>query len=223
MSASAQIVYKTKHKEDKKREMKQNLEILEFEDKKTQAGKRYTRFKTNEGWMSCFDKKSCEDLKEQEGNTVSCDVTEQNGFKNIKKFLGEAGESEESEDKEPAQEKKSSVGAVMRNFNDFPVSMKVSYAKDLIIAGRTPEDAIKLVKELVEAFKEKPIEAPKPKRNFKKEIVMLLQKGGDAGIEASVIQANLKMTEEEAKSEIAKLLEDGIVYEPKPGLIKFLG
>ena len=212
---------------------KTNLEILEFEDKKTQAGKRYTRFKTNEGWMSCFDKKSCEDLKEQEGNTVSCEVTEQNGFKNIKKFLGEAGESEESEDKEPAQEKKSSSVAVKPAFNQ--ASMYASYAKDIfcILAqgndkeGHNPKEtmelSINLVKQAKEAFEDKPIEPPKPKRNFKKEIVMLLQKGGDAGIEASVIQANLKMTEEEAKTEIAKLLEDGIVYEPKPNLIKFLG
>jgi hypothetical protein len=196
---------------------KQNLEILEFEDKKTQAGKRYTRFKTNEGWMSCFDKKSCEDLKEQEGNTVSCDVTEQNGFKNIKKFLGEAGESE---DNEPAEERKVSHEPVISKNESFPASMKVSYAKDLIIAGKSQEEAVKIVKALEEAFKP---EAPKVKRNFKKEIVMLLQKGGDAGIDASVIQSNLKMTEDEAQVEIAKLLEDGIVYEPKPNLIKFLG
>ncbi|MFA6077393.1 MAG: hypothetical protein WC735_04970 [Candidatus Paceibacterota bacterium] len=216
---SAGIVYDIQYKcKEVKREMtKQNLEILEFEDKKTQAGKRYTRFKTNEGWMSCFDKKSCEDLKEQEGNTVSCDVTEQNGFKNIKKFLGEAGESE---DNEPSEEKKSQDKPVISKFDSFPVSMKVSYAKDLIVAGKSQIEAVKIVKELEEAFKP---EVPKAKRNFKKEIVMLLQKGGDAGIEGSVIESNLKMTEEEARVEIAKLLEDGICYEPKPGLIKFLG
>ena len=200
--------------------MKQNLEILEFEDKKTQAGKRYTRFKTNEGWMSCFDKKSCEDLKEQEGNTVSCDVTEQNGFNNIKKFLGERSEDEETESNEPSQEKKSGSVPVMGKSESFPVSMKVSYAKDLIVAGKTQEEAVKIVKALEEAFKP---EAPKVIRNFKKEIVMLLQKGGDAGIEKATIQANLKMTDDEAKVEINKLLEEGIVYEPRPNLIKFLG
>jgi len=33
---------------------KTNLEILDFEDKETKAGKKYTRFKTSNGWMSCF-------------------------------------------------------------------------------------------------------------------------------------------------------------------------
>lgn len=197
---------------------KQNLEILEFEDKKTQAGKRYTRFKTSEGWMSCFNKKSCEDLKEQEGNTVSCDVIEQGNFKNIKKFLGE--ESQDGNN-EPEQEKKLSHEPVKKEFNQ--TSMYVSYAKDLIVAGKGYEEALKIVRDLKDAFEPKPVEAPKPKRNFKKEIVMLLQKGGDAGIDVSTIQANLRMTDDEAKVEIAKLLEDGIVYEPKPNLIKFLG
>jgi hypothetical protein len=196
---------------------KQNLEILEFEDKKTQAGKRYTRFKTDQGWMSCFDKDSCEKLKEQEGNNVKCEVTEQNGFKNIKKFLGDAGESE---DNEPSDERKVSHEPIMSKFDSFPVSMKVSYAKDLIVAGKSQDEAVKIVKALEEAFKP---EAPKVKRNFKKEIVMLLQKGGDAGIEVSTIQSNLKMTDEEVKVEIGYLLMEGIVYEPKPNLIKFLG
>lgn len=216
---------------------KQNLEILEFEDKKTQAGKRYTRFKTSEGWMSCFDKKSCEDLKEQEGNTVSCDVTEQNGFKNIKKFLGGAGDSEESEENEPSEKKSSKFeGQKPSNQSGFPLSMKVSYAKDIFLemlridaaekkeynASELMQAAIDRIKQAEEAFTPK-IEAPKVKRNFKKEIIMLLQKGGDAGIEKSVIQSNLKMTEEEAFAEIGKLLEDGICYEPRPNLIKFLG
>ena len=31
---------------------KQNVKVEDYEDKKTSAGKRYTRFKTSEGWMS---------------------------------------------------------------------------------------------------------------------------------------------------------------------------
>ena len=45
--------------------MKRNLEIEDFEDKKTQGGKRYTRFKTDDGWMSCFDKEIAEYCLEQ--------------------------------------------------------------------------------------------------------------------------------------------------------------
>ena len=111
---------------------KENLEILEFEDKKTKAGKRYTRFKTSEGWMSCFDKDSCEKLKDVEGKKVSVEIVEANGFKNIRKFLGEA----ENED----EEEKSSGENVSRKFDSFPVSMKVSYAKDLFCAEISRHD-----------------------------------------------------------------------------------
>ena len=38
--------------------MKTNLKVEDFEDKKTTAGKRYTRFKTDKGFMSCFDTKA---------------------------------------------------------------------------------------------------------------------------------------------------------------------
>ena len=111
---------------------KENLEILEFEDKKTKAGKRYTRFKTSDGWMSCFDKDSCEKLKDAEGKKISVEIAEANGFKNIRKFLGEA----ENED----EEEKSSGMAVNRKFDSFPVSMKVSYAKDLFCAEISRHD-----------------------------------------------------------------------------------
>ena len=123
---------------------KENLEILEFEDKKTKAGKRYTRFKTSDGWMSCFDKDSCEKLKDVEGKKVSVEIVEANGFKNIRKFLGEA----ESED----EEEKSQGMVVNRKFDSFPVSMKVSYAKDLFCAEISRHDvsadidAVKLMK-----------------------------------------------------------------------------
>ncbi|MCK9595430.1 MAG: hypothetical protein M0R35_07135 [Candidatus Omnitrophica bacterium] len=140
---------------------KENLEILEFEDKKTQAGKRYTRFKTSEGWMSCFDKKSCEALKDFEGKTAKVEVAEANGFKNIRRFLGEASEDEESEEYEPKSEKKSKFeGEKPANLREsFPVSMKVSYAKDLIIGkGMKAEDAVKMVKDLIAGFEAKPME-----------------------------------------------------------------
>ena len=70
---------------------KQKLEILDFEDKKTQAGQRYTRFKTSAGWMSCFNVKAAEELKKKENQgTVSVDVKTVGKFNNIDKYLGEA-------------------------------------------------------------------------------------------------------------------------------------
>jgi len=122
---------------------KENLEILEFEDKKTKAGKRYTRFKTSDGWMSCFDKESIEKLKDFEGKTACVEIVESNGFKNIRKFLGASNEDEEE---------KSPKMSVNRKFDSFPVSMKVSYAKDIFIGEISRHDvtaefdAVKLMK-----------------------------------------------------------------------------
>jgi len=72
--------------------MKKNLEILDYEDKKTNAGKRYVRFKTSDGgnvrWMSCFDNGSNEELKKYEGKIACVEVVESGEFMNIKKCLG---------------------------------------------------------------------------------------------------------------------------------------
>ena len=108
--------------------MKKILEILDFEDKKTQAGKSYVRFKTSEGWMSCFDGKSSEEIKKFKGANVNVEVIESGEFKNIKKFLGKASESPEVSVEKP--------GKIVENVsnNKFPTSMKVSYAKDCFCA-----------------------------------------------------------------------------------------
>ena len=97
-----------------------NLEIQDFEDKKTKAGKRYTRFKTSDGWMSCFDEETIAKLKECEGKTVSVEIKEQGDFKNIQKYVGESdGEAVKSAEKAPVSQK----------FNT--ATMYVSYAKDI--------------------------------------------------------------------------------------------
>lgn len=81
------------------------LEIQDYEDKKSKAGKRYTRFKTQMGWMSAFDDEVIEPLKKLEGKKAECDIAidQEKGFKNIRGFHQEAtGESsaEKSEDQE---------------------------------------------------------------------------------------------------------------------------
>jgi hypothetical protein len=199
---------------------KQNLDIEEFEDKKTKAGKRYTRFKTDDGWMSCFDQKSCEELKQHEGETVSCEIAEANGFKNIRKYLGVANDDGEDGDDDAEEVKKPSHEPVKSNFNDFPISMKVSYAKDLIIAGKTPEEAVKTVKELIEGFTP---QAPKIIRNFRKEIVKYLQTSDAGGVMEADLTIALEATKEEIDLSVKMLLDEGICFEPTAGKIKFLG
>lgn len=111
--------------------MKKVLEIQEFEDKKTNSGKSYVRFKTSEGWMSCFDTKSCDELKRNNQRSVNVEVIQQGEFTNIKKFLGPASESSEEVDAEV--EKPGTSAPVEKKLNGKK-EMYVSYAKDCFCA-----------------------------------------------------------------------------------------
>ena len=101
---------------------KNDLEILDFEDKKTNDGKRYTRFKTSKGWMSCFDKIAIDKLKENEGKRVTVETSQKGDFFNIRKFVGiaKSPQNEAQDHHEPQK------GRDM-------TSMYVSYAKDLFL------------------------------------------------------------------------------------------
>jgi len=133
---------------------KMNLTIEDFEDKKAQTGKRYTRFKTDQGWMSAFDAKTIEALKECEGKEVCCEIAidEEKGFKNIRKFLGEPQKSEN----------KASVKEDAPRARESPASMWASYAKDVFLHLQSPgtdanatknmETAIGLIKQAKTAF-----------------------------------------------------------------------
>ena len=135
--------------------VKKNLEILEFENKATNADppKVYTRFKTSEGWMSCFDTKESAKLKDMKDKIACVEVVEsQSGdrvFHNIKKCYGveDVNLGVENVDKEKTNfEPLKSV--VPKNHT----TMYVSYAKDLVVAGKEMTDAINLVKQAKEAF-----------------------------------------------------------------------
>jgi len=80
---------------------KTNLTVEDFEDKKFGEGKtagRYTRFKTDQGWISSFDKPTIEKLKDAEGKCVSVEIaTDKNDKEKITKFLGDASEDEVSD------------------------------------------------------------------------------------------------------------------------------
>jgi len=145
--------------------MKKNLEILDFEDKKSKAGQRYTRFQTNDGWMSCFDKNVAEALKEFEGKTASVEVAESGEFKNIKKCYGKESDedSEEVEVEKIGEVKKSSQNG-LKSQN----AMYVSYAKDLavaIIGARAYDANFKLGLEWVEEVMNVAIEMIKKARS----------------------------------------------------------
>ena len=77
--------------------MKTKLEIQDFEDKKTkESNMRYTRFKTSDGWMSCFDKKTATDLCNpyHQHCEVNVEVEKNADFFNITKFYGKVMDGE---------------------------------------------------------------------------------------------------------------------------------
>ena len=149
--------------------MRKNLEILDYEEKKTKAGLRYYRFKTSEGWMSCFDAKACEDLKKFEKTFACVEVMTAGDFQNIKKCYGpaekdleniDAGNEAEPEEKVPVEKPYKQVPQETQGYK--PTSMYVSYAKDIFCNLVKPEMgdlntqmtiAIKLVKQAEEAFR----------------------------------------------------------------------
>ena len=83
---------------------KQNLEIRDFEDKKTQAGARYTRFQTDKGYMSCFDNTTAEQIKKYEKQIACVEVKEVGKFKNIEKCYGPEDSSTQDEEQVQIQQ-----------------------------------------------------------------------------------------------------------------------
>ena len=80
---------------------KTNLTIEDFEDKKYGEGAkagRYTRFQTDQGWISSFDKPTIEKLKDAEGKCVNVEITtDKNDKEKITKYIGAATEDSEDE------------------------------------------------------------------------------------------------------------------------------
>ena len=133
--------------------MKKNLEILDFEDKKTNAGKSYVRFKTSDGWMSCFDSASCENLKKFKDKIASVEIVESGEFKNIKKCYGESSDEDLSE---VVPEKPGEPSAPKsKAFDKDPAGLAVEIfcALDLDMTSQERMDlSIDLVKQAREAF-----------------------------------------------------------------------
>lgn len=141
-----------------------NLHIENFEPKKTKTNKVYTRFQTNEGWMSCFNDKVSEELIKQLGKTVSVDTTTAGDFQNIVGLGGNdpvSNDLAEVEVETPIQTKATQTEVSTPRTKD--TSFYTAYAKDIFIAllGKTDPkadldlimaEAISLVKQAQFAF-----------------------------------------------------------------------
>jgi len=139
---------------------KVNLKIEDFEDKKTKADKRYTRFKTSDGWMSAFGVDTIENLKQNVGKMVCVEIAvdAESGFKNLRKFIGIASENAEVKNGivNAHVERPGETLTLKGNGNS---SMFVSYAKDLYIAraptyNGEPQELMQICIDLVKQAKE---------------------------------------------------------------------
>ena len=114
--------------------VKTELEILSFEDKVAKTGRKYARFETSEGWMSCFEKPIIDTLKKSSG-IIAADVQESpdGAFKNIRKIYAKGSDSERME-----------VGVKVPQEIKKPINLEANkqagvatrYAVDLCIAGK---------------------------------------------------------------------------------------
>ena len=114
-----------------------NIEILEVEDKIAKNGRKYSRFKTSDGWASAFDSDIIDGLRNNVGKSVSVEmVTDSDkGFKNIRAFHGTA-------------EGDKTLPVIKIKESKTNGSMYVSYCKDLLISGKakTMEEATEMIK-----------------------------------------------------------------------------
>lgn len=102
-----------------------------------------------------------------------------------------------------------------------------SYNNDIYLV---PEIIIKkdprylLVRKL-EVEAEKPVEVDKKEIKALRDLIIEMIKEGEelGGVETEKIVMNLDAKPELINEEIKKLLEDGLAYEPRPGMIRYLG
>lgn len=94
---------------------KDNLTVEDFEDKKYGAGKRYTRFKTDQGWISSFDKKVIEKLKDAEGKCVSVEITTDDADREkITEFYGAAKDNDDEVNDKIDKKAKEKFGGLIK-------------------------------------------------------------------------------------------------------------
>jgi len=137
---------------------KVNLFIEDFEHKVSRDGKtNYTRFKTNEGWMACFDKALIDDVVKAKGKTLECEITEDEKKRKVLQAVVGYADEEATPPKE--------IDVTPEKSDNRNTTMYTSYAKDIfigLITGIEPDgikscgalmnNAITLVKQARDAF-----------------------------------------------------------------------
>ena len=126
--------------------MRKLIDVFKHENKTSKEGKDYTRFNTSEGWVSAFDDEVIEKLKQAENKNAEVELVESDkGFKNIRNVYNITTETK-TQQTEKQDEKLLPKG----KYN--PTSMYVSYVKDLVVAGKTLDEAIEIIKKAQNSF-----------------------------------------------------------------------
>jgi len=131
------------------------IEIRGISIKEGKSGNKYFSIETDNGNVTCFEKKIIDELQKHVGEFVKVEiVANDRGFKNLRKFCGIAAKTEitsapKKEEYHPdyfkdAREEKNK-------------SMFVSYVKDLVVSGMPVENAIVIIKTAISAFEDKVI------------------------------------------------------------------
>lgn len=112
--------------------MKKNLTILEINNtnddgtpKTTKGGKSYARYKTEDGWLSCFNAKAIEELNKCLDKNVSVEVAESGEYMNITKFYGVENDEVKVEKPFELKERTDGTPRLMRTMPKDPVGLAV--------------------------------------------------------------------------------------------------
>ena len=110
------------------------LKLVGMEERESKAGRKYHSFQTSEGQMSCFESSVVDELRKRIGKQVKVIVAEKNGFRNIREFKGDV-------EIKPGEAPQQAIAPVVENKftearKEKNVSMFISYAKDLLVAGK---------------------------------------------------------------------------------------
>lgn len=144
---------------------KDNITVEDYEDKKYGEGKkagRYTRFKTDQGWISSFHKPTIEKLKDSVDKKVRVEIeTDKNDKEKIIKFVGDADDDDDevSDDEEPRARKsvqgsayeKDPVGLAVEIFcTIWPTNVQMPEPKNEEAVMELADDLVKQAQESFE-------------------------------------------------------------------------
>ena len=124
------------------------LKIISVESKSGATGN-FVRANTDQGWLSAFEEPAKTLILQSIGKELECEITsKQSGDKIYKNII--SASLVEGTNSGTTNVQATETTEPNNKFN--PTTMYVSYAKDLIVAGKTTEEAVNTINHLKETF-----------------------------------------------------------------------